>query len=135
LRRADELKARRAAIARAYNEAFRDLEALQTPYAEPGVDHAWHLYVLRIRPPRLRIDRAQFVEVLHARGVNASVHCIPLHTMDFYQRRYGYRNGDFPVAEDVFSRCLSLPIFPALSQEELAYVIETVRATVSENLR
>jgi dTDP-4-amino-4,6-dideoxygalactose transaminase len=55
--------------------------------------------------------------------------------MHFYQREYGYRDGDFPVAEEVFSRCLSLPIFPAMSEEDAAYVAETVLATVREQRR
>ena len=52
--------------------------------------------------------------------------------MDFYQRRYGYRAGDFPVAEDVFSRCISLPIFPAMKEGDVSQVIESVRAVSGE---
>ncbi|MGH7907720.1 MAG: DegT/DnrJ/EryC1/StrS family aminotransferase, partial [Candidatus Binataceae bacterium] len=91
--------------------------------------------VLRLRPERLRIDRARFVELLRERGIGTSVHCIPLHVMHFYQRQYGYHNGDFPIAEDIFSRCLSLPIYPAMSQEDTAYVAETVLAAVRESRR
>ena len=83
----------------------------------------------------MRIGRNRFVELIRERGVGTSVHCIPLNTMDFYQRRYGYRTGDFPVAENVYSRCLSLPIFPAMSGEDVAHVIETVLATARENRR
>lgn len=135
LRRAGELTRRRQAIARAYNAAFGDDPALQTPVTEAGVEHAWHLYVLRLRTEALKIDRNRFIEILRERGVGTSVHCIPLHMMHFYQRRYGYRAGQFPVAEDVYSRCLSLPIFPAMSDEDVAYVIETVRAAASGNRR
>ncbi len=108
----DDFMRRRGEIARAYNEALRADDALQTAYSEPGIEHAWHLYVLRLRPERLKVGRNQFVEILRERGVGCSVHCIPLHTMHYYQRSYGYRDGDFPVAEDIFSRCLSLPIYP-----------------------
>ncbi len=135
LARADEFMRRRRAIAHAYSEAFRAGEALQVPYAEPGVEHAWHLYVLRLRPERLKIGRDQFVEVLRERGIGVSVHCIPLHTMHFYQRTYGYRKGDFPVAEDVYSRCFSLPIYAAMTDEDVDYVIETVLAAARENRR
>ncbi len=135
LRRADDLMARRAAIARAYSQTFAGIEALQTPYSGNGIVLAWHLYVLRLHPELLRIGRDQFVELLRERGVGASVHCIPLHTMDFYQRRYGYRAGDFPIAEDVFSRCLSLPIFPAMEEGDVNHVVETVLALVRENAR
>jgi dTDP-4-amino-4,6-dideoxygalactose transaminase len=135
LGRADEFMRRRTAIARAYSQALRENSALQVPHEEPGIEHAWHLYVLRVHPEQLRIGRAQFVELLRERGVGTSVHCIPLNTMHFYQERYGYRTGDFPVAEDVYSRCLSLPIYPAMSDEDVAYVIENVLAISRENRR
>jgi dTDP-4-amino-4,6-dideoxygalactose transaminase len=135
LGRADEFMRRRTAIARAYSQALREDSALQVPHEEPGIEHAWHLYVLRVHPEQLRIGRAQFVEFLRERGIGTSVHCIPLHTMHFYQERYGYRTGDFPVAEDVYSRCLSLPIYPAMSDEDVAYVIENVLAISRENRR
>lgn len=135
LGRADELMRRRAAIARAYSEALRAEPALQVPYEEPGVEHAWHLYVLRLRPEQLKVDRGQFIELLRERGIGTSVHCIPLNTMHFYQQRYCCRTGDFPVAEDVYSRCLSLPIFPAMSDDDVAYVIENVIALAREHRR
>ncbi len=135
LKRADDFMRRRTAIAHAYNQAFAGDPALQIPFVEPGLDHAWHLYVLRLRLEQLKIGRNEFVELLRRRGVGVSVHCIPLHTMHFYQRRYGYRTGDFPVTEDVYSRCLSLPIYPAMSDEDRAYVIETVLAAARENRR
>jgi len=83
----------------------------------------------------LKITRNQFIDGLRGRGVGSSVHCIPLNTMAFYQERYGYRTGDFPIAEDVYGRCLSLPIFPAMSDEDVAWVIESVRAVAHENCR
>ncbi|MGA7763945.1 MAG: DegT/DnrJ/EryC1/StrS family aminotransferase, partial [Candidatus Binataceae bacterium] len=135
LARADEFMRRRVAIARAYSEALRAEPALQVPHEEPGIEHAWHLYVLRIRPEQLQVGRAQFVELLRERGIGTSVHCIPLNTMHFYQERFGYRAGDFPVAEDVYSRCLSLPIYPSMSDEDVAYVIENVLALSRENRR
>jgi len=55
--------------------------------------------------------------------------------MHYYQRSYGYRNGDFPVAEDVFSRCLSLPIYYAMTDDDVNYVIETVQSITRENRR
>jgi dTDP-4-amino-4,6-dideoxygalactose transaminase len=135
LKKCDQFMQRRTEVARAFSEAFRGEDALQVPYVEPGVEHAWHLYVLRLHPERLRVGRNQFVEMLRERGVGTSVHCIPLHTMDFYQKTYGYRAGEFPVTEDIFSRCLSLPIYAAMSADDVSYVIETVRDLVRENKR
>ena len=99
------------------------------------MEHAWHLYVLRLRPERLRVGRAEFIELLRARGIGTSVHCIPLNTMDYYQTRYGYNTGDFPIAEDVYSRCLSLPIYPLMSNDDIGYVAETVAALAREQRR
>ena len=135
LKRADDFQRRRTEIARAYNEAFRAEECLQAAYVEPGIEHAWHLYVLRLRPELMKIGRNQFVEMLRERGVGCSVHCIPLHTMHYYQRNYGYRDGDFPVANNIYSRCLSLPIYAAMTDDDVNYVIETVLAIARENRR
>jgi dTDP-4-amino-4,6-dideoxygalactose transaminase len=135
LKRASDLMRRRQAVAQAYNDAFRDSPELQIPVTEPGVVHAWHLYVLRLRLEALKISRNRFVEILRESGVGTSVHCIPLNTMAFYQNRYGYRTGDFPIAEEVYSRCLSLPIFPTMSDEDIAYVIGSVLRTARENRR
>ena len=135
LRRADQLMSRRQAIARAYNHAFAADPAIEVPVTVAGVEHAWHLYITRLRLDALRIDRNRFVELMRERGVGVSVHCIPLHTMDFYQRRYGYRAGQFPIAEAVYSRCFSLPIFPAMSDEDVAHVIESVLAIAREYRR
>jgi dTDP-4-amino-4,6-dideoxygalactose transaminase len=135
LRRSKELTVRRREIARLYNEAFSVEPALEIPATEDGVEHAWHLYVLRLRPEQLRIGRAQFIELLRVRGIGTSVHCIPLHTMDYYQKRYGYKNGDFPISEDIYSRCLSLPIYPLMTDDDIAYVAENVLAQVRAHRR
>jgi dTDP-4-amino-4,6-dideoxygalactose transaminase len=132
LKRADEFQRRRAQIAHLYSEAFTGQAALQVPQAREGVEHAWHLYVLRLRAERLRVGRDAFVELLRQRGVSVSVHCIPLHLMRVYQDRYGYRPGDFPIAEDAYSRCLSLPIYPAMTDRDVEYVVDSVLATVRE---
>ena len=111
---------RRQTIAQAYNEAFADDPALEIPVTERGVD-ARVASVCDALADRGAEDQSQpFIELLRERGVGTSVHCIPLNTMAFYQERYGYRTGDFPIAEDVYSRCLSLPIFPAMSDEDVA---------------
>ena len=135
LRRAPGFMRRRGEIAARYSQAFRSCDALQVPFCGTGVEHPWHLYVLRLKPDLLRVGRGQFVEMLRERGVGTSVHCIPLHTMHYYQRTYGYRNGDFPVAEDIFSRCLSLPLYASMSDEDVDYVIENVLAIAAENRR
>jgi perosamine synthetase len=81
----------------------------------------------------LTLTRNQFIEELKKSGIGASVHFIPLHLHPFYGREYGYRRGDLPEAEDAYSRCLSLPIFPDLSQREMERVVNAVIRIVEKN--
>jgi dTDP-4-amino-4,6-dideoxygalactose transaminase len=90
------------------------------------VQNAWHLYVILVQSSALRIHRDRVIEELRQRGIGTSVHFIPLHLHPYYQRMWGYRPGEFPVAEAYFDRCISLPIYPSLTDEDLDRVIEAL---------
>lgn len=126
LRKIEAFQSRRRDIVRAYDDAFGGLDALELPVARPHVQHAWHLYVLRIRQGTLRIDRARFIEELSLRGIGASVHFIPMHLHSYYRDRYGYAPMAFPVAYENFGRLLSLPLSAGLSAGDVDAVIEAV---------
>jgi dTDP-4-amino-4,6-dideoxygalactose transaminase len=129
-----DLWQRRMAIARKYTEAFASMDELQLPpQPDDNIQHSWHLYILRLRPEMLGITRSEFIEELKKLGIGTSVHYIPLHLHSFYQRTYGYRGGDFPNAEDAYSRCLSLPIFPDMTDAEVERVIRSVQQIVGEH--
>ena len=117
----------RRRIAGRYSAAFGDIGAFEPPITNPGRTSAWHLYILRLRLERLRIGRNAFIEQLKERGIGTSVHFIPLHLHPFYQRAYGYKKGDFPVAEAEFERCISLPIYPSLTDVDVERVIKNVK--------
>src|SRR6185436_9428003 len=91
-----EMQRRRAAIARRYTRMLRDVEAFETPAEIPGTRHAWHLYIVRLRPGALRVGRDRFLEALGAAGIGHSVHFLPLHLFSWYRKTFGYRAGDFP---------------------------------------
>jgi dTDP-4-amino-4,6-dideoxygalactose transaminase len=135
LRRHQDLKARRTDIACKYTHEFGDIEELQTPSASAEVEHAWHLYPLRLNLERLTISREQFIEELHARNVDASVHFIPVHEHAYYRDKYGWRPEDFPVTHREFTRMLSLPIYPLMTDEDVADVVAAVQAIVSKHRR
>lgn len=126
LGKCNAMRAARAQIAERYNEAFTKIPALDPPGVAPGRESSWHLYILRLNLERLAIDRNAFVNELFERGVGTSVHFIPLNLHPFYQRTYGYRPGDCPVAEAEFERCLSLPIYPGMTDSAVEQVIESV---------
>jgi dTDP-4-amino-4,6-dideoxygalactose transaminase len=126
LRKLAAFQRRRREIVAAYDRAFGDDEALETPTVRPGVEHAWHLYVLRLRPGALRIDRDRFIQELTDRNIGTSVHFIPLHLHPYYRRRYGYTSESFPVAYHNYLRMISLPLHPGLDDEDVTSVVEAV---------
>jgi perosamine synthetase len=132
LRKQERFHRRRVEIVEAYSLAFSAEEALEPPVQRPHVEHAWHLYVVRLRPERLRINRDMLIETLKERGVGTSVHFIPLHLHPYWQAQ---QPGSLPNAEDAFSRCLSLPIYPDLSVDEQQHVIESVEQIVAAHRR
>jgi perosamine synthetase len=99
LGKCDDLSAARHAIAERYTAAFSQIQSLQVPDDHHDRKTPWHLYVLRIHPERLSINRDRFISELKSRGIGTSVHFIPLHLHPFYQKRFGYKTGDFPCAE------------------------------------
>jgi dTDP-4-amino-4,6-dideoxygalactose transaminase len=93
------------------------------------------LFMLRIRPSMLEINRSEMIRELKEYGIGTSVHFIPLHFHPYYQQCHGYAKGDFPHAEHAYSRCISLPIYPDLSKTELERVISAVEEIVVKHRR
>lgn len=135
LRKADLFHRRRCEIAAAYLRAFAQLDELELPPTTDRDAHSWHLFILRIRPELLRITRNDFIEALKKAGVGTSVHFIPLHLHTYYRDRLGYRAGDFPRAEDAYSRAISLPIYPEMTMQEVERVAAAVTNVVATNRR
>ena len=126
LRKLAAFDERRRAIVAQYQDAFGDNDALETPVERSDVRHAWHLYVLRLRPEALTIGRDQFIQELTRRNIGTSVHFIPIHVHPYYRDTYGYTGGDFPVAFGNFERILSLPLHPRLTDSDVADVVDAV---------
>jgi len=125
LKRADELALARRRLVGLYREALRPLDdRVVLPRADERSGHAWHLFPIRLREPS---RRNRVIEELRGRGIGASVHFIPVHLHSFYADTYGYRRGDFPVAEAAFDSLISLPLWPGLADDDVAYVAETLR--------
>lgn len=131
LSRMEEMQARRLAIAARYQEEFGKIDAVEPPFVPEFTTHCWHLYVLRIVPELLTIDRDQFIVELNERNVGTSVHFIPTHTMTAF-RKLGWKEGDFPMAEKHFERIISLPLYPSMTDEQVQYVIDAVRNIVEK---
>ena len=117
---------RRRQIVKRYNDALSRLGELQLPVARSEVEHAWHLYVIRLNLNRLTISRNQFIEELRIRKIGTSVHFIPVHLHPYYRDRYGYKPEDFPVAYREYQRMISLPLYPRMNDQDVEDVIEAV---------
>ncbi len=135
LRRLPALHRRRQEIAALYTELLGDRAELQVLGVQPDVEHAWHLYVVRIRPERLRIHRDDVIEQLKAAGVGTAVHFIPLHVHSFYRDAFGYRPEDFPVASAAAETVLSLPLFTLMSEDDVRYVAAALRRILDAHRR
>jgi perosamine synthetase len=136
LGKCDLFRQRRREISAYYNQEFARIVGLELPPGDSeDVEHAWHLYILRLRPELLALDRNEFIQQLKVLGVGTSVHFIPLHRHPFWAKQYGHKPQDFPNAEDAFARCLSLPIYPDMTKEQMERVAQAVAQIVTSNLR
>lgn len=122
---------RRRQIARQYDAAFQNIEDIIIPYQCPGTRSAYHLYVIQIRDGDVNERRKRVFERLREHNIGVQVHYMPVHLQPYYQDM-GYREGDFPVAEKYYRRCISLPIFPKMTDEEVGYVIDICSREVIE---
>lgn len=122
----DEFRDARSRIAAAYHRGFADCDGVSVPADFDGGRHAWHLYPIQIDIEALRIDRDRFIRCLLDEGIGVSVHFIPLHYHPFFKRHLGHGVGDFPVTESYFRRAVSLPIYPSMTEDDVADVLRAV---------
>jgi dTDP-4-amino-4,6-dideoxygalactose transaminase len=131
LERSEWLLARRRTIAQRYTEAFSNFPELEAPPDPAHVEHAWHLYILRLHLERLAITRQAFIQELTKANIGSSVHFIPLHLHPFYRDTYHLAPDDFPKAFQEYQRSISLPIYPGMSDEDIEDVIAAVSQIIA----
>jgi dTDP-4-amino-4,6-dideoxygalactose transaminase len=130
LERLDELLSARARVAGRYTEALADVEGVRLPCPDEGGDRrSWFVYVIQVPPA---VDRDAAVVGLRERGVDSKPYLPAIHLMSFYRERFGHREGEFPVCEDVARRSLALPFFPELGESQIERVVAAVREVVAE---
>lgn len=119
LKRLDWSIERRNEIAKKYDSSFANTSVI-TPYRANNITHAFHLYIIQVE------KRKELYDFLKQNNIYAQVLYIPAHTMPYY-KKLGWKQGDMPVAEEYYSKCLALPMFPSLTEEEQDWVIEKVK--------
>jgi len=129
LTRLDELVEKRAIVASLYAEGLKGMGGVETPVLLPSTSRmSWFVYVIRLHH---EIDRAMVIHQLRDQGIPSRPYFSPIHLQPFYKEQFGYREGDFPVAEDLGRRSLSIPFSGVMSQNQVEYVCETLRAVLA----
>jgi dTDP-4-amino-4,6-dideoxygalactose transaminase len=142
LRKCKKFHSRREKIARMFHQGLSGIGEITVPpwrldpqglLEADTSEHSWHLYVIRLNLKKLAINRGEFIEILKKQKIGTSVHFIPLHMQPFYRERYGYRAEDFPNAKAAYEEIVSLPIYPKMTDDDVNYVISTIKETVREH--
>ncbi len=122
---------RRREIVAMYNAAFKDINYIKTPAEQETMRSSWHLYVLQIDFEQIGKSRSSIMNELNKKGIGTQVHYIPVHLQPYYKDKFGYEEGDYPVAEHYYSRTLSLPIYSKMTDDEVARVVHSVRGCLN----
>lgn len=130
--RAELFYEQRKAVVEKYNQAFKNLDFIKLP--PDGEGNAWHLYLMRIVPEKLKITREEFAKKMQESGLGISVHFIPIFHFTYWKNLYpDFTAENFPNAERQYSRTISIPLFPDMTEEQVELVIETVKKIGKEN--
>ena len=125
LKKMDRIKYRRREIVNYYNEHFSSFEELILPFEDENVYSNFHLYILQVKQNH-RFDRYDLFTYLRRMDYLPMVHYIPVHLLSYYKKRFGYKRGDFPVAENFYDRAVSIPLYPSLTDAEVEKVVSDI---------
>lgn len=127
LKRIDELWRQRGRIWGIYEEGLRNVEGVEILKTVPDSSHARHLFTILVDPQK----RDSILWSLQEKGIGVAVNYRPIHLLKYYRKTFGYKEGDFPVAEDIGRRTISLPLYPKLKDDEVYAIISAVKEAVS----
>ena len=133
MERIEEILRKRAKVAEMYREKLAEIKGVQVPYIAPYVSKmSWFVYVIRLDG---KINRDNVIEYLNQEGVQCKPYFTPIHLQPFYKDMFGFKEGDFPITEDVSSRTIALPFFNNLKEEQIDYVVEKLKEGIGRNIR
>ncbi|MBT6938628.1 MAG: UDP-4-amino-4,6-dideoxy-N-acetyl-beta-L-altrosamine transaminase [Candidatus Marinimicrobia bacterium] len=131
LKKLDSFVQKRREIAVQYDNSFANIVNLKIPKLQSAVEHAYHLYPLQIHFDKLKKNKSEFFKKMKESGINLQVHYVPIHLQPFYQKNYGFKQGNFPVAERFYRNEVSLPIYPNLSKDNVEMVANSILEIIS----
>ena len=128
LKKLKKIIKKRREVAKIYDSEFADNKFFVIPRVRDNCEHAYHLYPLQINFEKLRISKKELINKMRKKNINLQVHYIPIHLQPFYKRKFGFKKGDFPVAEKFYENEVSLPIFFSLKQKQVYKVIKSIKS-------
>ncbi|WP_117017290.1 UDP-4-amino-4,6-dideoxy-N-acetyl-beta-L-altrosamine transaminase [Aeribacillus pallidus] len=129
LKKVDKFVELRRKYVAMYNEAFKDIDEIITPFQHEDGQSSWHLYIIRLKLDKLTASRREIFEALQQQNIGVNVHYIPVHLQPYYQQ-LGYKKGICPNAEKLYEEMITLPLFPAMSEKDVHDVIKAVKRTI-----
>lgn len=126
LKKLDTFIAKRKKLVKRYQDAFADCRNIICPYQEKDCDSSWHLFVIQVKDK----DRKEVFDALRGEGIGVNVHYLPVYRHPYY-RKHGYEDVICRNAENLYKNCISLPLYPGLTEEEQEYVIDRVKRSVN----
>lgn len=127
LKKLNNFVKRRNEIATYYDEQFKNDNRFIIPKVEKDVKHAYHLYPLQIKFDKIKISKVEFFEKMKENKIGLQVHYIPVHTQPYYKNNFGFKEGDYPISEEFYQNEVSIPIYPLLENEDLEYIVKTIK--------
>tara|TARA_B100000686_G_scaffold355365_1_gene473570 strand:+ start:9703 stop:10863 length:1161 start_codon:yes stop_codon:yes gene_type:complete len=118
---------RRVEIAKQYKSALKNIKGLISPHQKDKLTHAWHLFIIQIISKRWRISRDEIINELNKAGIGTALHYTPVHMHSYYFKKYGWLPNDFPFAKKLSETVISLPLYPAMQNDEISYIIDTIK--------
>jgi len=132
IERIAELLSKRESIAQMYNTKLQDWHEVIIPFSSSEVKRSWFVYVIVLGNRYSREDRDKVLQELKRRGIGCSNYFSPIHLQPFYVKRFGFRQGDFPITEHTSGRTIALPFYSNLTEPEIDYVIQNLKEIVSK---
>jgi len=123
------VKKRRDIVAK-YNKAFSNVDEIVTPFEKKDVESSYHLYMIQLKLEKLKTGRKKIFDALRKENIGVHVHYIPVHLQPYYQETFGYKKGNYPIAEEFYDRALTLPLYPKMSDDDVNDVITAVKRVI-----
>ena len=132
LKKLDRFKARRREIVNYYNDCFSDIDELILPYEDRNTESNFHLYILQVKK-NPKFDRYGLFKFLQSLNYAPMVHYIPVHLLKYYRERFGFKIGDYPIAERFYEQAVSIPLYPSLTDSEVEKVVNDIKGYISSS--